>query len=82
MWCAQSAATASCRPSLPERTLHSPAPKALDPHRSHAPAIDWVALVRGFGMPDCSVGTDSELAGALSRALAEGKLGLVEAVIG
>jgi thiamine pyrophosphate-dependent acetolactate synthase large subunit-like protein len=44
--------------------------------------IDWVALVRGFGMPDCSVGTDSELAGALSRALAEGKLGLVEAAIG
>jgi len=35
------------------------------------PVIDWVALARGFGVPACSEDTDGELAGALSRTLAE-----------
>ncbi len=46
------------------------------------PVIDWVALAQGFGLPACREGSDREFVGALSRALAEGKLSLVEAAIG
>jgi thiamine pyrophosphate-dependent acetolactate synthase large subunit-like protein len=57
-------------------------PKALALTDLTRPVIDWVALAKGFGMPACSVGSDGELAGALSRALPERGPGLIEAVIG
>ena len=45
------------------------------------PTIDWVALAKGFGVPACSVQTDSELANALKRMLAENGPNLIEAVL-
>ena len=45
------------------------------------PAIDWVELAKGFGVPACSVRTDSEFATALKRALTESGPSLIEAVL-
>jgi acetolactate synthase-1/2/3 large subunit len=45
------------------------------------PAIDWVALARGFGVPACTVSTDTELVHALKRSLADPGPTLVEAVL-
>jgi acetolactate synthase-1/2/3 large subunit len=45
------------------------------------PVIDWTSLAKGFGMPACRVRTDSELAGAFKRALAEPGPSLIEAVL-
>jgi len=53
------------------------APKALALTDLTRPVIDLVALARGFDVPACSVTTDSELTGALSRTLAERGPGLV-----
>jgi len=43
--------------------------------------IDWVSLLRGFGVPACNMGTNSELDGALKRTLAARGPGLIEAVL-
>jgi acetolactate synthase-1/2/3 large subunit len=45
------------------------------------PAIDWVALARGFGVTACTASTDTELVQALKRSLAEPGPTLVEAVL-
>jgi acetolactate synthase-1/2/3 large subunit len=58
-----------------------PGPKAQALTDLTGPAIDWAALAKGFGLPACSVGTDSELADALMRALAGRGPSLIEAVL-
>ncbi len=58
------------------------APKALSLTDLRQPVIDRAGLARGLCVPAYSVGTDSELAGALHRAFTERGPGLVEAVIG
>ena len=45
------------------------------------PAIDWVALSRGFGVPARRVETAEDCADALARALAEPGPALIEAVV-
>jgi len=45
------------------------------------PTIDWPSLAKGFGVPGCSVRTDSEFADALLVAFAERGPTLIEAVL-
>jgi acetolactate synthase-1/2/3 large subunit len=56
-----------------------PAARALT--RLAPPAIDWVGLAKGFGVPASTASTDTELAHALERSLAEPGPMLVEAVL-
>jgi acetolactate synthase-1/2/3 large subunit len=56
-----------------------PAVRALT--RLAPPAIDWVGLAKGFGVPASTASTDTELAQALERSLAEPGPMLVEAVL-
>ncbi len=58
-----------------------PGPKARDLTDLSRPAIDWVSLAKGFGVPGSKVTTDSELAEALHRSLAEPGPSLLEAVL-
>jgi len=48
--------------------ISRPGPKALALTDLSRPVVDWVALAKGFGVPACSVGTDSELAKPCSAA--------------
>jgi acetolactate synthase-1/2/3 large subunit len=43
--------------------------------------MDWAALAKGFGVPACTVSTDTELGDALRHALAEPGPTLIEAVL-
>jgi len=61
--------------------INDPGPKAQALTDLTRPVIDWVELARGFGVPACSVCTDSEFAAALVRALAESGPNLIEAVL-
>jgi acetolactate synthase I/II/III large subunit len=45
------------------------------------PALDWVSLARGFGVPAARAATADELVAALRRALAEPGPYLVEALL-
>jgi acetolactate synthase-1/2/3 large subunit len=45
------------------------------------PAVDWVSLARGFGVPAVRVEAADALASALERALAEPGPALIEAVL-
>jgi len=45
------------------------------------PTIEWAELAKGFGVRACSVGTDSDLADALMRALAGRGPSLIEALL-
>ena len=58
-----------------------PGPKALSLTDLTRPAIDWVELAKGFGVPACSVRTGAELASAFGRAVAERGPSLIEAVL-
>jgi len=58
-----------------------PGPRAQSLTELKQPVIDWTALAKGFGMPACSVRTDSELVEALKRAFTEPGPSLVEAVL-
>jgi acetolactate synthase-1/2/3 large subunit len=58
-----------------------PGPRAQSLTDLTRPVIDWVALAKGFGVPACSVRTDSELAEGLRRSLAERGPSLIEAVL-
>ncbi len=58
-----------------------PGPKAQALTNLTAPVIEWAELAKGFGLPACSVGTESELADALMRALAGRGPSLIEAVL-
>jgi acetolactate synthase-1/2/3 large subunit len=66
---------------LARASISKPGPKAQSLTDLTHPVLDWVALAKGFGVPACSVKTDSELAHALERALAEPGPNLVEAVL-
>ncbi|MFZ4793859.1 MAG: thiamine pyrophosphate-dependent enzyme, partial [Blastocatellia bacterium] len=46
-----------------------------------SPAIDWVSLARGLGVPAVSVATAEDLVTALERALAEPGPFLIDAVL-
>jgi acetolactate synthase I/II/III large subunit len=61
--------------------VKQPGPKAHSVTDLTHPVIDWAALAKGFGVPACSVRTDSELADALARSLAERGPSLIEAVL-
>ncbi len=64
-----------------ERSRHRPGPASRQLLTLTDPAIDWVAVARGFGMPGERVATAEELGAALARAAAcEGPY-LVEAVL-
>ena len=58
-----------------------PGPKAQALTDLTRPVMDWASLAKGFGVPACSVQTDSELADALLRALSERGPKLIEAVL-
>lgn len=61
--------------------LSAPGPKAQALTDLTAPVIEWAELAKGLGVPACSVGTDSDLAVALMRALAGRGPSLIEAVL-
>jgi len=58
-----------------------PGPKAWALTDLTRPSINWTQLAKGFGMPACSVCTDSEFADALIRAIAIKGPSLIEAVL-
>lgn len=62
-------------------TAQQPGPKAQALTDLTHPVMDWALLAKGFGVPACSVQTDSELADALVRALSERGPYLIEAVL-
>jgi acetolactate synthase-1/2/3 large subunit len=45
------------------------------------PAIDWVKIAQGFGVPGVSVSTAEDLAGELQKALAEPGPHLIEMLL-
>ncbi|MBN2061750.1 MAG: acetolactate synthase large subunit [Deltaproteobacteria bacterium] len=61
--------------------ISEPGPRAQSLTDLTQPAIDWTLLARGFGVPACTVHTDSELADAFRRALSESGPSLIEAVL-
>ena len=61
--------------------IKEPGPKAWTLTDLTRPAIDYTGLAKGFGMPACSVSTDSELADALIRAFSGYGPSLIEAVL-
>jgi acetolactate synthase-1/2/3 large subunit len=61
--------------------IQKPGPKALSLTDLTQPIIDWSALAKGFGLPACSVQTDTELADARARSLADRGPSLIEAVL-
>lgn len=61
--------------------IKDPGPKVQALTDLARPVIGWAELAKGFGIPACSVHTDSEFAGALVRALAESGPNLIEAVL-
>lgn len=63
------------------RATASPGPKAVALTDLGRPDISWVELAQGFGVPGVAVRTDTELAEALSRALAEPGPRVIEAVL-
>ena len=63
------------------RATKDPGPKGFALTDLAGPAIDWVELAKGFGVPACSVRTDREFAVAFTRALAESGPSLIEAVL-
>jgi acetolactate synthase I/II/III large subunit len=58
-----------------------PGPKARSLTDLSHPAVDWVELAKGFGVPGWRAQTDTELAAALTRALAGPGPSLIEAVL-
>jgi acetolactate synthase-1/2/3 large subunit len=61
--------------------IEKPCPKAWGLTDLTRPEMDWTLLAKGFGVPACSVQTDSELADALFRANSERGPNLIEAVL-
>jgi acetolactate synthase-1/2/3 large subunit len=59
----------------------APGPKAQALTDLTGPVIDWAELAKGFGLPACSVRTDSEFADALMRAFALRGPSLIEAIL-
>ncbi len=63
------------------RATKDPCPRGLALTDLARPAIDWVELAKGFGVPACSVRTDTEFAAAFTHSLAEPGPSLIEAVL-
>lgn len=61
--------------------IKEPGPKAQSLTDLTRPVINWAELAKGFGVPACSVLTDSELADGLRRAFAERGPSLIEAIL-
>jgi acetolactate synthase I/II/III large subunit len=66
---------------LERATRGEPGPEALALTELVRPTMDWAALAKGFGVPACTVSTDTELADALRHSLAEPGPTLIEAVL-
>jgi acetolactate synthase-1/2/3 large subunit len=58
-----------------------PGPEAEALTELARPTMDWAALAKGFGVPACTVSTDTELGDALRHSLAEPGPTLIEAVL-
>ncbi len=58
-----------------------PGPRARGLTDLSGPALDWVALAKGMGVPAVSVTTAEELVRALERSLAERGPSLIEALV-
>jgi acetolactate synthase-1/2/3 large subunit len=58
-----------------------PRPQAKALTELARPTMNWAALAKGFGVPACTVSTDTELDDALRRSLAEPGPTLIEAVL-
>lgn len=63
------------------RVTASPGPKAVALTDLGQPDLSWVELAKGFGVPGVAVRTDTELAEALRRAVAEPGPRVIEAVL-
>lgn len=63
------------------RATKDPCPTGLALTDLARPPINWVELAKGFGVPACSVRTDSEFSAAFQRTLAEPGPRLIEAVL-
>lgn len=63
------------------RAGHAPGAASRSLTALDRPAVDWVALARGFGLPGERVHTAAELGAALARSFAEPGPRLVEAVL-
>lgn len=63
------------------RITQAPGPKSADLTDFSRPTIHWIELAKGFGVPACSVRTESEFASAFARALAVPGPNLIEAVL-
>jgi acetolactate synthase-1/2/3 large subunit len=61
--------------------IREPGPQARSLTQLEEPALDWVSLARGFGMPATRVESADELRLALSRALADSGPQLIEVVL-
>ncbi|MDH3519439.1 MAG: acetolactate synthase large subunit [Myxococcales bacterium] len=61
--------------------VSAPGPKAAALTALDSPALDWVALARGMGLPGVRTETADAFAAALERALAEPGPVLIEAVL-
>jgi acetolactate synthase-1/2/3 large subunit len=61
--------------------ITSPGPNIRSLVGLDAPAIDWVKLAAGFGVPGASVRTSEDLARKLASALAEPGPFLIEMVL-
>ncbi len=62
--------------------IAEPGPQARSLTQLDGPALDWVSLAKGFGVPGQRVETAEELVAALPRALAEPGPQLIEMMIG
>jgi acetolactate synthase-1/2/3 large subunit len=61
--------------------IREPGPQARSLTQLEEPALDWVSLARGFGMPATRVESADELRLALSRALADSGPRLIEVIL-
>jgi acetolactate synthase-1/2/3 large subunit len=61
--------------------IAEPGPQAQRMTQLDAPALDWVSLARGFGVPATRVDSAEALVEALPRALAEPGPQLIEMII-
>jgi len=60
---------------------HNPGPKAMSMLDLTNPALDWVALAKGMGVPAWRATTAEEFNRALATSLAEPGPSLIEAII-
>lgn len=61
--------------------VQNPGPKALSMLDLHNPALDWVSMSEGMGVPACKATTVAELRAALDEALAHKGPRLIEVIL-